>query len=682
MTPLPDLAAVERLQRPSDPSVLPDGRAVVYVVTTVDREADEDVSRLWIAAPGTAPRALTHGRHDGAPRVSPDGSRLAFLRPVDGVPQLHLLPLDEPGEVRVLTGLASGAGPAVWSPDGSSIAFTAPVDEGSGATEEQGATTHRPVVIDRLGYKSDGAGWARSARAQVHVVELGTDVPADADDDAHRVTPETGRCRRLTTGYADLGPPRWHPDGDRLVACAALGEDADLRLSSAAYEVPVTTPDGPRPQGELHRLTPEDAMVVLADWHPDGSRLLTVGRADPGLGHLHVLESVGGTLTSLTETLDRNVMPGGPGYPGGLPQVSVTGDLLLCARDQGSTGLYRIPAGTPGSTRRVEPVAVASEGRTEVSGLSLAARAPVAALVVADASSYGEIQLLDLDDGSRTTLTSHTADTMPGLAPCRPEERSFAVSDGRTVHGFLLRPDGVSGPTPLLLDVHGGPHNAWSPTPDAAHVYHQMLVAQGWSVLLLNPRASDGYGEDFFLANVGRWGAGDQADFLEPLARLVDEGVADPGRLALTGYSYGGYTTCWLTGHTDLFAAAVAGGVVADTVSMLASDVGHPTIGLELGSLDHDRLWEQSPMSAVDQVRTPTLILHGAEDERCPAGQAELWFAALRARGQRPELVLYPGGSHLFILNGRPSHRRDYSLRVVEWLTRHVDPRPAEKEPS
>ena len=211
--------------------------------------------------------------------------------------------------------------------------------------------------------------------------------------------------------------------------------------------------------------------------------------------------------------------------------------------------------------------------------------------------------------------------------------------------------------------------------PDLGHGYQQLLVAAGWTVLTLNPRASDGYGEAFFAGNAGKWGLGDQEDFLDPLRELIADGTADPDRIAVTGYSYGGYMTCWLTGHSDLFAAAIAGGVVADTVSLVASDEGFPGLSRELGGTpwdDRALLAAQSPYESVGKVTAPTLVLHGGADDRCPTTQAEQWFAALRARGVPTEMVLYPGASHLFILNGRPAHRRDYSERIVDWLERHA----------
>ncbi|BCJ56051.1 hypothetical protein Asp14428_75260 [Actinoplanes sp. NBRC 14428] len=244
------------------------------------------------------------------------------------------------------------------------------------------------------------------------------------------------------------------------------------------------------------------------------------------------------------------------------------------------------------------------------------------------------------------------------------------------MQGWLIRDGDAPGPRPLLLDIHGGPHNAWNGAADEVHVYHQELARRGWVVLLVNPRGSDGYGEAFYDGVNGAWGVADSADLLEPVDALVAEGVADPDRLAVTGYSYGGYLTCWLTGHDDRFVAAVAGGTVSDLVSMAGTcDDGQFLSAYELGGppwQDPKRYADMSPLTRVADVRTPTLLLHGADDLTCPAGQAQQWHTALRQRGVPTRLVLYPGGSHAFILAGPPSQRIDYNRRVVEWLEQHT----------
>src|SRR5581483_11483355 len=222
----------------------------------------------------------------------------------------------------------------------------------------------------------------------------------------------------------------------------------------------------------------------------------------------------------------------------------------------------------------------------------------------------------------------------------------------------------------------GGPHNAWNGLADAWHLYHQELAARGWTILLLNPRGSDGYGSSFYGGAVGTWGEGDARDFLEPVDALVAEGIADPERLAVTGYSYGGYMTCYLTSRDDRFAAAVAGGVVSDLVSMAGtSDSGHFLAEHELGVVywdDRESYERMSPLARVDAVRTPTLIYHGAADLRCPVGQAQQWHAALRERGVPSRLVLYPDASHLFVIDGKPSQRKDLNQRVVDWVEQHA----------
>jgi dipeptidyl aminopeptidase/acylaminoacyl peptidase len=232
------------------------------------------------------------------------------------------------------------------------------------------------------------------------------------------------------------------------------------------------------------------------------------------------------------------------------------------------------------------------------------------------------------------------------------------------------------------VDIHGGPHNAWGPVFDGVHLWHQTLADQGWTVLAINPRGSDGYGEGFWSALLGEgWGQADEQDFDAAVDAVIEEGLADPERLAVTGYSYGGYMTCWLTARTDRFAAAVAGGAVTD----LLSEEGTSDLGWYIGTIEfggdpfEKQAWmaERSPVTHVRAVRTPTLLLHGEEDLRCPIGQAEQWFAGLRSGGVPTQLIRYPGAGHLFILSGRPSHRVDYCRRVEGWVTSHVEARAA-----
>ncbi|MFD8570344.1 serine hydrolase [Streptomyces sp. NPDC059639] len=648
MTRRPDLDDLYAIALPEQPTLSPDGTRVVYVLRTADREHDRVERALWtVPTDGGAARRLTHGPHDTAPAWSPDGRRIAFLRGGDGPAQLWLLSADG-GEPERLTDLPAGAGAPVWRPDGTALACTAPVDLAGPAPAPHRAPA--PVVADGLTYKADGQGLFGTLRSHLHLVDL-----------------DSRAVRQLTSGDWHAGLPAWSPDGRSLAFCAARGTDADLTLRSQTYVVDCS-PTGRT--SEPRRVGTDEGMAHTVTWTADGDALLVAGRTDTAIGHAHVLRVPldGGPATDLTAGLDRNVMPGGPGYPGAAPRPAGDGRrVLFCVRERGCTHLYATdPAdGTP------RPL-VGGAGRV-VSGLSVAGG--TGALVLATPTSYGEIATVDLSTGDERILTRHGAD----LAEVRvhpPREREFTISDGTTVHGWLLRDPAVTGPSPLLLDIHGGPHNAWNGAADPFHPYHQLLVARGWSVLLLNPRGSDGYGEEFFTGALGAWGEADAPDLLEPLDALVAEGVADPHRLAVAGYSYGGFMTCYLTGRDHRFAAAVAGGVVSDLTSMCGtSDEAHALAVAELGGTpwEHpERYAELSPYTRVGDVRTPTLVVHGAADERCPVGQAEQWFTALHERGVPTRLVLYPDGSHLFLLEGPPSHRADLSRRIVDWVEQHT----------
>ncbi|MRK03052.1 serine hydrolase [Aeromicrobium sp. S22] len=620
---------------PSQPVLSPDGSQVAYVLRTLDTRHDRSHDELWIVpTSGGGPRRLTGGPQDSVPVWSPDGSRLAFLR----AGQVHLLDAGG-GEPVPLTQLAGGAGAPVWSPDGERIAFAAPVDPTDGTG---------PLVASRLDYQSDGAGMYGPIRHQLHVVDLGS-----------------GECRQVTDGPEHAGQPAWAPDGRALAFTRRIGADSDLTFRTAVHLLDVDDPRG------TPRVVGSDAGVAgTVAYDRDGRHLLVVGHPGDPVGHQHLLRVPldGGEPVSLTAGLDRNVMPGATAYPGGRPQRDDRGRLLFCLRDRGCTHVWALdypdaPEGRP---------VLAGEDRV-VSGLSVVGGTAVVALTTS--TSYGEIVALDLATGEESVLTDHGA-SLAGVELFSPEPRSFSISDGTTVQGWLLRDHERTGPRPLLLDVHGGPHNAWNGAADEMHAYHQELVARGWSVLLVNPRGSDGYGEAFFDGVNGAWGVADASDFLEPIDALVAEGLVDPDRLAVTGYSYGGFMTAWLTGNDDRFKAGVAGGVVSDLVSEFGTaDDGIFLSTYELGGApwdDPERYAAMSPLSHVTNVTTPTLVLHGLADLTCPVGQAQQWHSALRSRGVPTELVLYPGASHAFILVGPPSQRLDYAHRVVDWVEQHV----------
>lgn len=652
---------VYALALPEQPAISPDGSRVAYVLRTADRPSDRVERSLWAVGAGGGGSAtrLTRGPSDTAPAWSPDGRCLAFLRAKDGVAQIWLLPADT-GEAEQLTAMPSGAGAPVWSPDGRRIAFTTrtgvAVGPSDGAACIGGAS--RPIVVtNRLDYQSDGSGVVAGRPEHVHLHDL-----------------STGETTQLTSGAdRSYGRPSWSPDGLRLAFNGPVGDDSDVTGRSAAYVVDLET--GPR---SLRLVGPDEGRVDAVAWSTDGSGLLVVGRLDTAAGHSQLLQIslTTGVVAVLSSGLDRNVMAGAPGYPGGLPQP-VGEAVVFCARDRGCTHVYT--ADTAGGLPRL---LLGGEGRA-VSGLSITPRGDVA-VVLATPDAFGEIVTTSLQGGPEVVCTDHQRTSLSEVELFRPIRRSFSVSDGLTVEGWLVHDPGAPTPQPLLLDIHGGPHNAWNGAADPVHLYHQELAARGWAVLLLNTRGSDGYGEEFFTATVGAWGRSDAGDFLEPVDQLVAEGIADPDRLAVAGYSYGGYMASYLTSVDGRFAAAVAGAPVIDLISISGTaDIGHRIARSELGSswwASQGLFRELSPIAHASSARTPTLLLQGDADARCPIGQSQQWFAALREQKVPTTLVLYPDASHLFILDGLPSHRADYNARVVDWVERPVSTRAVRRD--
>jgi len=605
-----DLAGIDVV---SEACLSPDGRLVACSVVRLDPERDREIAELSFlpADEGeTPPRvAPVSGR---SPRWSPDGGAVAFVDSEGAETRVYLVEMPA-GRPRELVSFAGGTGPAAWSRDGARIAFSA-----------------APVP-----------GGAR----RIAVVELETGaarvVPGDDGDD------DTA--------------PTWSPDGALAFARAPLRPPATgPRSEILVWRSGDAT--GPRP------LPTGLAFAACPSWSPDGDQLACVGTLGPRLG----LQD---------PCLQPWVVPRGGGSARLVAAEGIAGVIVAAAPEgpiwsaDGKRIFFRAA-----SAGRIDAVEVEIEEATaprvltdggQLGSLSSSADGTRLAFVASGLDSPSGAFLYEEGSGTRRLGDAPGGDRgLPRLAP-----RRFPSPHGGELDGWLQGVGSGPAPQPLLVAMHGGPHNFVGPGGQLGHFHRSVLAARGWIVLTLNSSGSGSYGEGFADSIRGRWGEGDLPEYLAAVDRLVEEGLADPDRLAVAGYSYGGYLAAWTVCHTDRFRAAVVGAPIVDVESFrLSSDIGAWYVPWEMAGgpvPDPDRPARLSPLTYAAEISTPTLILHGDADRRCPVGQGEALRDRIAAAGRaRVELVRYPGADHLFYARGRPRQRLDYNRRIVEWVER------------
>lgn len=638
----------------AEAAISPRGDAIAFVQRIANRGLDSYEWELRIAqVPGVSGSGGRRSAGKGlrSPAWAPDGRSLAAVerRPGEVTDSLVIVSAVDDRSRRLVSGLVGPASLA-WSPDGTEVGFLA-VSSGSdltiaarpgGLDAASGAT-----VVRDLSAMIDGLGIAGSWRRHLFAVNR-----------------DTGMVRQLTDGDLWIEDFCYSPSSGLIALCGSEPWSGSIPRQPGAVrpsQVWLMACGG----GPMRPLAIGEASARSLLFAGDNHVVLIGGpQQSADLQGLYAVPVEGAPVRRLAGRLDRGLVTGSARF---LDIDQAGGQLLFCARDGGCARLYRIPLGDSAGIQTVAGTAVES-----ITGPSASRRGDRLGYVSSTADGYQRLIVHDLRSGQRSVV----AETAPPAEVLPATREEFTARDGLTLEGWLIRRN-APGSTPLLVDVHGGSFSgAWSPIVQPSRLYQQELAENGWTVLLLNARGSDGYGSEFARAAIGAWGEADAPDIHDAIDELIRRKLVDPAKLAVTGYSYGGFMSNWLTATSDRFSAAVSGGSICDFVSLFGtSDMGWAMSEYDIGvqpRLDPLGALRRSPAGLGSQVRTPTLLLHGEADLRCPISQAEEWLGLLLAVGCEAELVRYPAASHSFLTEGPPSLTADYGNRLVRWVTDHL----------
>ena len=654
-----------------DPQISPDGKWVAYVVSTVDVKEDKSNSHIWLASlDGKIDRQITFSQDsESSPRWSPDGNFLAFTSGRPGPnkgSQVWLLPRDG-GEAYQLTDTKGRLQGFEWSPDSKRMALVigdpdpdadtntpaettgspaAPANTPSGAAPA--ATPPRPkapkpIVIDRYKYKQDVQGYLLSGRHSfIYLFDIATH-----------------KTERLTKGTSDETNPVWSPDGSRIAYTDNHGKDPDRDASASIF---VTES---KVSAEEKQITPESSRVGRGrvDWSPDGKWIAFLEGDDKKWGaynmeHLALVPSDGSAAPKRipsVEALDRGISS---------PEFSPEGEWIrFLVADDRSVYPSRVNVASGKVERLKEPPIVVSNLRTEHGET-----------VLLSGGDEQTTEVYVVEGNSLRRLTHHNDKLLAELDLGKTEDVSFKSRDGVTeVHGLLTYPVGYQKGTkvPLLLRIHGGPNGQ---DQHSFSLERQWFAANGYAVLAVNYRGSSGRGQKYSRAIWADWGHHEVEDLMGGLDYVVKAGIADPDKLGVGGWSYGGILTDYMIASDPRLKAATSGAGTAFTVAFYGTDQYIIQYDYEIGPPWEAKAWEtyqkiSYPFLHADKIKTPTLFLGGERDFNVPVQGSQQMYQALRSLGVETQLVIYPNEFHGI---NRPSYVRDRMERYLSWYDKYI----------
>ncbi len=630
-----------------DVQVSPDGAWVVYVVDSNDRASDEGRTALWMVSwDGRQQLQLTTGLKDAdAPHFSPDGRSIAFLATPPGGDKTQIMLMDRRGgEPRAITQVRGEISGFEWSPDGKRIVLVEQGDPPAVAESGAAAKAAKPIVIDALRFKQDISGYVEAGSWQrVKVLEI-------ASQDLQTLSADKDVVEDA---------PAWSPDGRSIayVRTHGAGPDADGKQDLMRVDArPGATPQ------VLARIYAPNAQSL--EWSPEGKSLAHFEGQELKLNaylanRLFILPVGGGEARPVAAQLDR-----------GIQKYSWAADgrsfLAIIEDDQSS-----YPARLDVAGGKVERLVAG-----QLSTLALAQGGKHVALVTAYDRAGPEVA--SLEGHTVRKLTSHNDALLAEIALGAVEDLSFESTDGVTVHGLMIKPpDYVEGRKyPTIVWIHGGPNgqDEHSLLLDGYPLQfeRQFLAAQGYVVLAINYRGSSGRGSQFQQSIAADWCHHEVEDLRAAVDHVIKRGIADPERLGIGGWSYGGILTDCTIASDQRFRAAVSGAGSANQLSMFGHDQYVLQYVNEIGApWRNPDLWLKVSYAFfhADRIKTPTLFLGGQNDFNVPIAGGEQMYQALRVQGVPTQLVVYPGQFHIFT---RPSYIVDRARRVRDWYAKYL----------
>jgi len=639
-----DLLALKSV---SDPRISPDGKWVAYTLERADSEADESSTQIFmVSSDGQDVIQLTADDYSAStPRWSPDGLQLGFLaaKGDDEEAKIQVWTLDRRGgESQQYTAVDQGIGDFLWAPDGRKMLLTirdkTADDLAKEAAEEAGEEAKPlPYVIDRLQFKRDGVPYLDRSRTHIYIISDREETPL-----------------QLTFGDYDDSQPAWSPDSSNIAFVSNRSEEPD---SNDNDDIWVVSAEGDAASRGARLVTRNVGRDYAPSWSNDGKNITYVTVTEPDLiwyatNHLAIVPAVGGEERVLTAALDRNA-----GSPMFAPDDK---SILFVLEDSAEQHLAQFDLATGRVNRLIA-------GEISVREFSLHPSGDIA-LLVSTAQIPGEVFLSH--KGAMEQL-SHTNDAiLAEIELADVHNVTFPSADGTEIEGFIFTPPDYDPDEtyPTILRIHGGPVSQYdfSFNRDA-----QLLAANGYVVVISNPRGSSGYGQDFSAALFAEWGVKDFADVMAAVDYAISEGYADPERLGVGGWSYGGILTNYVITKSERFAGAITGASEVNYVANYGHDHYQREWEAELGlPWENREAWEKiSPYNDVDKITTPTLVMGGKEDWNVPIQNSEQLYQALRRRGITTQLVVYPDESHGI---SRPSFILDRYQRYLDWYDTHV----------